>query len=815
MVDSSLVTQLAARATEDDSLGDRAKELVLAALESPDELADLLSTIGGERGSAGEDTVRPVTAYLREIRVEGFRGIGSATTLSLHPGPGLTIVTGRNGSGKSSFAEGLETALTGGTFRWGGEPERSKQSPWATQWRNLHHRGRCSVAVELAVDGAAENVLVGIDWDRDADYTDQQPWTQPRTGTVLGRRVPGRDPLGWAEALRNYRPIMSYQEMNALLHATSMKLHEAIARILGLDRLTSAINHLKESRKAPKDEVEHADKLSRELRKTLADVPDDRAQRARTALGRKRDLELLTSLATGTDERQQETTRSLRILSTLTAPAEDEVRDAADTLRAAHTAEQELTAHRARTEARRLDLLRQALELHAEQGERDCPVCGTGRLDGEWRRKAEDTLQEHHLDAERQRRVAERTAEARRQARALLESVPTPPATEEPLALPALPALTAATNRWFDAPTELPALADHLLARRPELAAAMAEVREQAAAHLDEREERWAPVALELSRWLDANKRAEPHREVVRAADQAVKWLERNETTIRDERVAELSGQIQEVWASLRQESNVSLGNLTLEGRHTRRTVRFTAGVDGEEGSALGLTSQGESHALSLSLFLPRATAPSSPFRFVVLDDPIQAFDLSKIDGFVRVLERIAQDRQVVVFTHDDRLPQAVRTLGVKARVIEVTRGMNSTVKVRPCPSPAFRHVEDARALVKDPALPVEALHLALPGICRLAVESAAKDLHDRHQSRQGMSREERERRWEEARLTRERVTLALGGQDELNDWCGRSPSRNQTLALCNGQVHKGLSLGPEAAVKGLEEFVAALGKLA
>jgi DNA repair exonuclease SbcCD ATPase subunit len=36
-----------------------------------------------------------------------------ATTLEVERGPGLTLVVGRNGSGKSSFAEALELLLTG------------------------------------------------------------------------------------------------------------------------------------------------------------------------------------------------------------------------------------------------------------------------------------------------------------------------------------------------------------------------------------------------------------------------------------------------------------------------------------------------------------------------------------------------------------------------------------------------------------------------------------------------------------------------------------------------------------------------------
>ncbi len=65
----------------------------------------------------------PRTAFLRRLTAQGFRGIGPRATLDVTPGPGLTLVVGRNGSGKSSFAEGLELLLTGDTYRWS---QRSK-----------------------------------------------------------------------------------------------------------------------------------------------------------------------------------------------------------------------------------------------------------------------------------------------------------------------------------------------------------------------------------------------------------------------------------------------------------------------------------------------------------------------------------------------------------------------------------------------------------------------------------------------------------------------------------------------------------------
>jgi DNA repair exonuclease SbcCD ATPase subunit len=74
---------------------------------------------------------------LRSITVSGLRGIGAAATLELEPGPGLTLVVGRNGSGKSSFAEALEVLLTGGLRRW----QEAAAVAWRARWRNLHAPG--------------------------------------------------------------------------------------------------------------------------------------------------------------------------------------------------------------------------------------------------------------------------------------------------------------------------------------------------------------------------------------------------------------------------------------------------------------------------------------------------------------------------------------------------------------------------------------------------------------------------------------------------------------------------------------------------
>jgi hypothetical protein len=76
------------------------------------------------------------------------------------------------------------------------------------------------------------------------------------------------------------------------------------------------------------------------------------------------------------------------------------------------------------------------------------------------------------------------------------------------------------------------------------------------------------------------------------------------------------------------------------------------------------------------------------------------------------------------VFTHDDRLPEAVRRLGIDARIIEVSRREGSEVELRPALTPIERHIQDARSLVRTDDLPAAVASRVVPGFCRLAIEA-------------------------------------------------------------------------------------------
>ena len=139
--------------------------------------------------------------------------------------------------------------------------------------------------------------------------------------------------------------------------------------------------------------------------------------------------------------------------------------------------------------------------------------------------------------------------------------------------------------------------------------------------------------------------------------------------------------------------------------------------------------SQGELLALSVSVFLPRAALDESPFRFAVIDDPVQAMDPAKVDGLARVLHRAARTRQIVVFTHDDRLPEAIRRLRLDATMLHVDRRARSTVDVQVSRSPVQRYLDGARGYAKPDRLPPEVQARVVPMFCRSAVEAAAANI--------------------------------------------------------------------------------------
>jgi len=296
------------------------------------------------------------------------------------------------------------------------------------------------------------------------------------------------------------------------------------------------------------------------------------------------------------------------------------------------------------------------------------------------------------------------------------------------IGLDATPAVEALEHLKSGPFSDLELTAAHIEKTAPALRATLDALRTAAQAELERREDRWKPVAPLLATWLKEARQARTSQEAVKPLKTAEAWLKQAASDIRNERFEPIKAKSQAIWNQLRLQSNVALDDIRLSGSATKRQVELDVSVDGVEGAALGVMSQGELHALALSLFIPRATLGESPFRFVVIDDPVQSMDPARVDGLARVLETAAKDRQVVVFTHDDRLPEAIRRLSINATVQEVARREGSVVEVRKGRDPVKRHVDDALAVAQTEGLPVAAARRVIPGLCRLAIEAACTE---------------------------------------------------------------------------------------
>lgn len=720
--------------------------------------------------------------YLTSISVVGFRGIGSQAKLDLHPAPGLTVVSGRNGSGKSSFAEALELALTGTSYRW-----HKKETLWAESWRNLHRPDPCAIRVGFTAEGTGQ-FTVGVDWTSGAELVERSSWSQIGTGD----RLDGTDDLGWARPLELYRPVLSYDELGRLFDGGPSALYDALAKLLGLELLADAEKWLAAQLKSTKVARDRADDERKRLLLLLAGSADERAERA-TALLKKRGgapTDEVLALASGSATGGRTVVTALRTLARLDSPAVDEIEQVSTRLRAAERAVAAATAGLVDGTRQRVDLLQAALNFHDHVGDTQCPVCGRGYVDGPWAEEtrraiinAEDTLREY-------RSAAAELAQSRSTALALVDRV-TKCVDADGTELPSLQIYIDAATAAHEHPAGDEELATHLESKLVAVAAAADALRTEAADALTKLENTWAPIAAQLGAWVPIEEGARELDCALKSMTAAKKWMSDHTGPFRNMRLETIAAQARKIWSQLRQESNVDLGDITLQGTATRRRAVLGGSVDGQPTKALSVMSQGELHALALTLFLPRATAINSPFRFVVLDDPIQAMDPAKIDGFVHVLSEIAQTHQVIVFSHDDRLASMIRETGSDARLIEVVRETGSKVTARDNVNPALRQVNDVFALLKDDRLPDEIKSRVLPGLFRLAVEAAARQAYYAKQSIAGRSRAESEKNWASAKKTSTRLALAVLGDHsgDLTQWLDAKPERRHTLRVCNA-VH-------------------------
>jgi ABC-type hemin transport system ATPase subunit len=710
--------------------------------------------------------------FLRTIRVRGFRGIGPEVSLNVPPGPGLTLVVGRNGSGKSSFAEAAELALTGGNRRWDG-----RSAAWRAGWRNLHEGDAAHIELELLTAGSDSELIIAKEWAPDADlgaarWTEQRPPAPPTDF----------DTERWSGLLELYRPFLSYSELGALVDGKPSDLFDALHQLLGLDELTLAQERIR----ARRLELERAARDSRqervELVTALGAVADDRAVRVAGLLRPARpDLVAIGREIFGTAD-DPSGPAGLRAIVRLRVPTPAEVESVATRLEQCGAVLARDSTADAEADLRVLELLRRARDHVAVSGQCACPVCGRSDLDDVWARSADDSIAALTARVDALATARDELRQAVRAARSLPDYVPAeldfdpgyPPTVDTRAVRRAWSDWAALTSADYT-----PDLPDRLRCAHTRLVDELDLLQQGTRKELDRLDEVWSPLVPRIVGWLDGARRVAGQVGALRTVKRAEDWLKAATAGLRGERMAPLETTARWVWHTLRQQSNVELGAIRLQGNAgTARRVLLDVTVDEVDGAALGVMSQGELHALGLSLFLPRATVEQSPFRFVMIDDPVQAMDPAKVDGLARVLAMVAWTRQVIVFTHDERLAEAVRRMQLDACVLEVQRRERSVVEVRMSSDPVRRYLDDARSLARTPQLPQTIADELVATCCRSAVEAASLARARRNLMAEGMDHREVERYIEGAQTTRAMVALAVmgvsGRVDDLNKHLAR-----------------------------------------
>ncbi len=751
LMEESLRSEIMEALLADEDVDELVSNLVDAACESDEAIAAVLN---GEKREPRKPSARvgePPGAYVEEISVSGFRGVGPRVNLKLEPGPGLTVIFGRNGSGKSSFSEGLETLLTGSCSRFIGR--RSKL--WEKGWRNLHNSDKARVEAKLTIEGQQPLHIVRS-WKKDADLEESQVDARYADKTEVTL-----ESLGFPQALAEFRPFLSHPELGALVEEPS-KAHDLLNQVLSLDEVVAAIARLTKQRKELSSTKRSLNAERKQLRDAAEELEDERAGKCAKLLAKtKPDLDKLEGIVLGTQDDEAETRlKNLGRVTKIAMPTNEEFEAAKTALVESKTAYEAASTDAAESHASLIEVLT-AAKTHLEQHAEECPVC------------------ERPMDAAKITAVDERLASAKEASTRFREAkrgVRRARDAAETLCgrLPQKELELAFTLELIEDPAPLLAYAkekveahDELLKKLEELPKRARPIVDASAVAAREAAEKiesvFRPFATTVAAYISRAKTFEPRLPHLKPLDSAEKWLDARREILRDARFDPIVDRAKEIWAMLSAQSFVSLDDISLAGKKNQRRVEFSAHVDNNEAEALSVMSQGELNALALSIFIPRMCHASSPFRFLVIDDPVQAMDPHKVDGLARVLDEVARTRQVIVLTHDGRLVSAIRRLQINATVHQVTRRPESVVDVRVTHEAVTQLIDDAwQVLGSESELGEDVCARVVPAFCRAAIDAACEEAFRRRRLKRGDEHEEVEKVLAKSRTTHAKAALAM-----------------------------------------------------
>ncbi|MCQ4193675.1 AAA family ATPase [Streptomyces parvulus] len=615
--------------------------------------------------------------HLTSVMVLGYQGATNQVIMKVEPSPGITIIHGPNGSGKSTIADGIRTALAGSTKWWTSAEQKSSRSKTEPLWEKIHAaRDAEETMAEVILSRAAEELtlscLIGID----GEVTSHEArWTRPDGDMVS---VDLRE-TAWSHALAGHPPVFAYADIERRVQQ-SKDLREYIENLLAFGGcfvvLNDRVTDLSEKAASAKKCIDDA---TRDAKRKITEV-DETNGRLHPAIN----IEAVSwptwiaDLDAWLEENQlnesggivpQVTDRHSQVLSAALERAEkafDSIDAAPDSVK-----------HRLANSLRGFHEHVLDLELPGTE----CPVCDSEQADWPLRlRKSVSELEDLeplHREAESSLSELKRSLDREfQQVVSVLRSSAVPIVTSQELldrAQHRVDSLCQALERYGCQPTGM--------ARKMVLELrSVLETRDWwracvEAASLSALDKQWR-----LKRRAAIEEFIKTWHENVEIANEYQLWkttsacLKDLASHLRDKRAEDFTTLAGGRVKALLDDAGIVLEDVRLTTQRAEVKVQNPAG----QPLSLSMLSAGQRNAFLLAPLL--ATIESGPFGFLVLDDPVHAFDDIRVDRLAAVLAEIASKRRVLVFTHDERLKAHLMARSLTCQSWAISRDLETGV---------------------------------------------------------------------------------------------------------------------------------------
>lgn len=632
-------------------------DLAAAIKAKRDGARDDRSTAGWQRlyevaqGLAVDDAQEELVAgrswRLWRVRVQGYQGVSAEHPLEIEfdVTPGITVLHGPNGCGKSSVADAVDTALRGSPR----QPVASGSGGKLPLWEREHcGRDAEQATVEVTLAHRTERLVLTCELDPSGDVIERTClWQQGEQSTAVDLEG------AWQSALAGHQPVFGYAAIERRVQVAK-DLQGFLEPLLALGGCFAALEAAVEDAAAPAKDAAVRWQVALTGAKSAAAAVD--AERRRPG------LDELPAIAWPQPDAEPEDWLKAQglgdtgeVLAEVTGAHRFRCSDAAEAVNLALDALQagEHSLHGQLAVPLR-GLLNEGESL--DDPGRDCPVCSTGNV--AWLDQLSTSLQ--GLTA-----LSDLHDQASSALRGLGQAV------EGDLAdiLQVLDAIAA--------PEPAAGCRDRLRSAGQDLAEVLCGQGHQATADVRDRARRLTAL-LRSTDFVEVSREAERQSEHARQwrlarrtavkpllatmrdggtlAEQAVAWeaagkhLRTVQNDLRRDRADALRTVTARSVERLLSDVGLQVAGLTV----TQREAKVEVTDAGGQPLPLSMLSAGQRNAVLLAPLL--ALRGDGPFGFLVLDDPVHAFDAVRVDRLATTIRQLAQTRRVVVLTHDERL---------------------------------------------------------------------------------------------------------------------------------------------------------------